>query len=103
VLVKLQKEMTGDISSLANDTQQLLSDKASLDKDLVEYNSLLAAHDPGYEVDYGTSEISVSDAISRTQRDIEQTNKDLAETQKEREKMIADLKRLAEAAPALRP
>ena len=103
VVAKLNKEMTGDIASLNHDLEQLVADRASLEKDLAEYTSLQASHDPSYEVDYGSDEIPVSDALSRTQRDIDQDNKDMQQTQAERDKLIADQKRLATAAPAFRP
>ena len=56
VLTKLQAEFKGDLASLNNDLKQLAQEKASLDKDLAEYNQLQAhnGNDPSYEVDYGT-------------------------------------------------
>jgi septal ring factor EnvC (AmiA/AmiB activator) len=105
VIAKLQKEMTGDIAANEHDMQQIRSDRASLDRDLAEYTRLQAANggDPNYQVDYGTDEIAVSDAIRRTQRDIDQSNRDMAEAQAEHAKLIADRQRLDLAAPALHP
>jgi hypothetical protein len=103
VLAKLQKEIKGDIASLEHDAVQLQTDKGSLARDLSEYNSLQAANGPSYEVDYGSSEISASDAISRTQRDIDQNTQDIAQNQKDHDKNVSDLQRIGQAAPALRP
>ncbi len=105
VIAKLKKEMTADVASNNNDLTQLLSDKTSLQKDLSEYENLQLANsgDPDYQVDYGTDEIPVSEAIRKTQREIDQTTQDMTQTQTERDKLIAEQKQLETAAQALRP
>jgi len=103
VMVKLKKEMAADVASNKSDLSQLNSDMYSLKADLKEYENLQSSHDPGYQVDYGTDEIAVSDAIRKTQADIDQTNKDIQENNTESTKLERDQSRLAAANPALRP
>jgi spermidine synthase len=96
VLPKLQKEFAADIASDDNDLRQLASDQASLQSDLSQYQSLYAAngYQSDYEVDYGTDEIPVSDAISRTQNDLQQNAQDTAQAHADRDKLAAAIQRL---------
>ncbi|MCW3052654.1 MAG: Spermidine synthase [Chthonomonadales bacterium] len=76
VLVKSDTDNTAAIASDKNDLTTLASDLTSLQKDLSDYNSLMIQNGSSYEVDYGTDSISASDAISRTQKDIDQNAQD---------------------------
>lgn len=97
VLTKLQKEFTGDIASDKNDLRDLATESASLQSDLVEYNSIASQNDGSYEVDYGSEEISVSTALSRTQSDISANAQNTVTTQQELTKLEVDLKRVETA------
>lgn len=99
VLPKLQKEFAADIASDDNDLRQLATERAGLQNDLAQYQSIYTAngYQGDYEVDYGTEEIPVSDAIARTQRDLDQNTQDTARTQAERDRLVADLQRLQSA------
>ena len=105
VLTKLQTEFKGDIASSDNDLQQLAQEKASLDKDMAEYTQLEASNggDPSYEVDYGTDSIPVSDAISRTQADLNENQTATAQAQLDRQKKPGDLARIEQALKSLTP
>jgi spermidine synthase len=99
VLVKLQKEFAGDIAGLDNDLRELAQEKTSLTKDLADYNQIYQQNgmDGSYEVDYGTDEIAVSDALSRTQNDLTTNETNTAQAQTERERHTGELQRLAQA------
>ncbi len=105
VLVKLQTEFKGDVASLDNDLKELAQEKSTLTSDLAEYNQLYASNgnDPSYQVDYGTDEIAVSDAISRTQADLNENQTNTAQTQAERDKKPNDLARVTQALQSLTP
>jgi septal ring factor EnvC (AmiA/AmiB activator) len=92
-VLKLRKDATGGIASDQNDLQQLEMDNSSLQNDLNQYQSLQAANygDPNYEVDYGTDEIPVWDALSRTRNDMTQNDLDRAATQADIEKLNTEL------------
>jgi hypothetical protein len=99
VMAKLQKEFLADKASDDHDLQGLASDRASLQRDLAEYQSLYASngYDGTYEVDYGTDEIPVADALARTRTDLDQNARDTQQTQTERDKLGMDVVQLATA------
>lgn len=72
ILNKLQTEMQATILAGQNDLRDLQTEMQSLQKDLTDYQNLQTQNGPSYEVDYGTDEIAASDAISRTQKDIDE-------------------------------
>lgn len=76
ILVKLDTDNNAEIKQDMNDLQTQATDLQTLQKDMSEYQSLQAQNGSSYEVDYGTEEISASDAISRTQKDIDQNATD---------------------------
>ncbi len=90
-LTKLQKELGADILSLDNDLRQLQTDRASLNKDLQDYNTLSSSYGSSYEVDYGTDSMSASQAISKTEGDITQNQQDVDENALDRAKSVKDL------------
>ena len=92
-VAKLRHDAAGGIASDQNDMRQLEQDNYSLQSDLSQYQSLQAANygDPNYEVDYGTDEIPVWDALQRTQRDLNQNDLDRASTQADIEKLQNEL------------
>jgi spermidine synthase len=81
ILVKLNTDNAAAIQSDQNDLQVQQTDLKSLQSDLAEYQSLQNTNGSDYEVDYGTDQISASDAISRTQKDIDQNAQDTKSTQ----------------------
>ena len=84
-LEQARKETTGGVASDQHDMQQLDGDYSSLQSDLSQYQSLEAQNygDPGYQVDYGTDEIPVGDAINRTNNDLAQNFTDRTNTSKD--------------------
>jgi hypothetical protein len=60
-----------------------------LQSDYYQYQSLQSQNygDPNYQVDYGTDEIPVWDALERTQRDLKQNEQDEASTQADIDKL----------------
>ena len=76
VMVKLDTDNTAAIASDQNDLTTLASDLKSLNTDFNEYQNLQSQNGSDYEVDYGTDSVSASDAISRTQKDIDQNAQD---------------------------
>ena len=78
IMANLLRSLNADYTSFSNDLNTLASDRASLDRDLAEYRSIYAAngYQSSYQVDYGTESITVSDAISRTERDLQQNAQD---------------------------
>lgn len=105
VMLKLQKEFTADVASDDNDLRATESDRASLENDLREYQSLYAAngYDSSYEVDYGTDEIPVSDALSRTQTDLQSNTADHDQIVSDRARATGNLDRLAQALQGFGP
>ena len=101
VMLKLQKELAADIRSLANDASQLQTDRASLQRDLAEYQRLESSYGSGYEVDYGTSTMSASSAVSRTQTDIADNQREIEANTIERAKTAADLEKINLYLPGL--
>jgi len=97
ILPKLQKEMEGDIREDTNDLATLASDRVDLQKDLAEYTSLASQNGASYEVDYGTDEISASDAINRTNADLTQNAQDTTDTQKDLDKTRGEWQRVVQA------
>jgi len=99
VMQKLQKEFSADLASDDNDLKSDDANLASLENDLQQYQSLYAqnGYDGSYEVDYGTDSIAVSDAISRTQSDLQSTRSDRDQTQAQREAMTQNIAWLAQA------
>lgn len=95
-LGKLRKDAAGGIASDQYDIQQRELDNASLQNDLSQYQGLQSANygDPNYEVDYGTDEIPVWDAISRTQRDLTQNSSEREATQKDIDRLQEELTRI---------
>jgi len=92
-LLKLRRDAAGGIASDQNDIRRLDMDRSSLQNDLSQYQSLQAANygDPNYQVDYGTDEIAVWDALSRTNVDLNQNDLDRAATVADIEKLQNEL------------
>ena len=99
VMQKLQKEFTADIAKDNSDLSTGIAALASLKNDLDQYQSLYAqnGYDGSYEVDYGTDSIGVSDAISRTQNDLQSSRSDQELTQTHRDTLTLNIARLTEA------
>ena len=96
---KLQKEFTADIAKDNSDLSSGNTALASLKNDLDQYQSLYAqnGYDGSYEVDYGTDSIGVSDAINRTQNDLQSSRNDQDLTQAHRDILTLNAARLTEA------
>ncbi len=92
-ITKLKRDAMGGIASDQNDLRQLQVDYSSLQNDLSQYQYLQASNygDPNYEVDYGTDEIPVWDALGRTQKDMTQNDQDRTATQADIEKLQNEL------------
>ena len=99
VMQKLQKEFTADIAKDNSDLSSGNTALASLKNDLDQYQSLYAqnGYDGSYEVDYGTDSIGVSDAINRTQNDLQSSRSDQDLTQTHRDTLTLNVARLTEA------
>ena len=98
VLTKLSREFLADLAADEKDLQTLAADKASLDKDKADYTSLANANGQDYDVDYGTQEIPVTDALIRTDSDLQQNAQDTTDTLRDRTEKTAQQKRVADAA-----
>ena len=105
VLLKLQKEDAGTLASDNNDLSTFASDLQSLQKDMADYTAIQQAnsYDPEYTVDYGTEEIPVTDALSRTQRDLDQNAKDTKDTQTEIDRLTAEQDKITQALILFQP
>lgn len=99
VMQKLQKEFAADLAADDSDLSTTETALASLESDLNQYQSLLTQnnYDGSYEVDYGTDSISVSDAISRTQNDLQTARDDRDLAHAHRETLILNIARLTQA------
>lgn len=99
VLAKLEKEMQADRAAQDNDLKELEAERDSLAKDLTEYKTILAAngYQGDYEVDYGTDEIPVSEAIARTQSDIQTNRQESENANIERARQESDCQRVSTA------
>ncbi|HLV82052.1 MAG TPA: hypothetical protein VKT32_17310, partial [Chthonomonadaceae bacterium] len=109
ILLKLRQEDAGTVASDKNDLAGLQSDRVSLEKDLQEYQDIQQTNlRYGYgevnpDVDYGTEEIPLSDALDRTQRDLAQNQQDLDRTQADIDKLTAEQERIARILDQLQP
>ncbi|MEP6756666.1 MAG: hypothetical protein ABJA67_14265, partial [Chthonomonadales bacterium] len=101
VLVKLQKELIADQASSKNDFDVNQKDKQQLQTDLATYQSIQSAnsYDSTYEVDYGTSSIPVGNAISLTEKDIQDNAAELMDLQKDQLTNTADIERITRVLP----
>ncbi len=99
ILVKLDPDTTAALASDRHDLQLSETDLRALQQDLNDYQLLQRQNDSSYEVDYGTEQIPASDAISRTQKDIDQN---LQETKRLQDD-ITHLTLLQERIQALQP
>ena len=99
ILLKLDPDTTANLASDQHDLQQLATDLQALQSDLAEYQSLQRMNDSSYEVDYGTEQIPASDAINRTENDINQNGQETQRTQDD----ITRLTLLQARIEALRP
>ena len=81
VLVKFGVENDAAVLSDQNDLRVLATDLQTLEKDLDSYKTFQYSNSPGTLADYGTEEIPVSDAINRTQKDIDKNAQDTKNTQ----------------------
>jgi spermidine synthase len=92
------KAAAAGIAADMHDMDQLRYDYNSLTADLSEYRNIqMVQGDSSYEVDYGTDEIPVYDAINRTQRDLQQTETEYNATQKDLNQLQAQLETLNNA------
>ena len=95
-LLQMRKDTSGGIASDQNDLQLLANDSRSLYRDLNDYSNLQSMNygDPYYQVDYGTEEISVIEALRRTNRDIRQNEADTNATMKDIDRLNLHLNRI---------
>ncbi|MGN6675028.1 MAG: hypothetical protein ACTHMA_17160, partial [Thermomicrobiales bacterium] len=90
---------TAELSSFDADIADADADLTSLQSDLQTYTNIQRVSGNNEQVDYGTSEIAVIDAIAATQRDIDTTNKLKADLVSRRQ-LIVDEQRPYQAAKA---
>jgi spermidine synthase len=92
IITKRITENNADIADDANGIRELNSELASLKSDLAQYQNIYYQNnDPSYEVDYGTDEIGVSDAINRTQADIANCGDELKKTSNDSDNLRSEL------------
>lgn len=94
ILLKMRQDRQGGISSDQNDLSQLSYDRSSLQNDMSQYQSLEEINGPSYDVDYGTDEISASDAITRTQADLDQNARDQQQVQQDIARLQTELNKI---------
>jgi hypothetical protein len=94
VLAARLKELRAEVAAHEDDLRRLASERASLEKDLADYQALYNAHGPDYEVDYGTSTMSAASALLRTQTDLDQNRKDQEQTAAERSRLAESAARI---------
>jgi spermidine synthase len=99
ILVKLDPDTTAALASDRHDLQLSETELQALQQDLNDYQLLQRQNDSSYEVDYGTEQIPASDAISRTQNDIDQNMQETKRLQDD----ITRLTLLQERIQALQP
>jgi len=95
VLKKMIAECQKDIASDKAETLSLATDLAATESDLSQYQSIYSqnGYDPTYEVDYGTDSIGVSNAIQKTQQDLDSIVLDQRVNEADIQKKQADLER----------
>jgi spermidine synthase len=93
VVQKLTRELVADGKQYQHDLAQLASDLRSAQNDLQQYNAIYQqnGYDPGYEVDYGTDTMGVTDAIKRSQQDLQDIQTEAQQTTAESQKAERDL------------
>lgn len=105
VLVKLEREFEADLARNANDARTAAGELRTLEYDLREYESIARSNpdDPNYSVDYGTDSVGVSDAIFRTQQEIQATIAQQDRLKAEEAQRATELERLRAARTAFLP
>ncbi len=83
VLVKAEADRAGNVASNQHDMELQKTELDSLRADLAEYVNLQRDNGSDYEVDYGTEQIPASDAIRRTQNDVDQNSQETQRIQSE--------------------
>jgi hypothetical protein len=94
IITKMIKEINGDIASYDSDIRQDQSDLVSAQSDLQQYQNDALTYGGSDQVDYGTDEISASDAVDRTNSDISSLTKDINDAQAAKAKGQQDLARM---------
>jgi len=98
VMDKLSKELAADSKSFASDLSQAQQERTTIQKDLAEYQRIYSAGgDSSESVDYGTEEISVSNAINRTQNDLAVNQQDIDAAIAGASKADSDAQRIMQA------
>jgi len=93
ILAKLAVDLKADVKSNADDRAQIEAYEASLQSDKSTYQSLMI-NGADYPVDYGDDEISASQAVAQTDRDITQNAQDRADNIREANQLTADTRRI---------
>ncbi len=96
-LTKQVNEYAAVKARLDTDLTSARTDLTSLQRDKTEYTSIQKTYGPNDEVEYGTSEIKVSEALKRTDDDIARTNQLITLL----EQQVTDLPKQNEAAKQL--
>ncbi len=96
-LTKQVNEYAAVKARLDADLTSARTDLASLQRDKTEYTSIQKTYGPNDEVEYGTSEIKVSEALKRTDDDIARTHQLITVL----EQQVTDLPKQNEAAKQL--
>ncbi|GEM_PF-533574 len=99
ILVKFGTDSDAALQSDKHDLQVQQTDLNALQSDLSEYQSLQRMNDSSYEVDYGTDQIPASDAIGRTEKDIDQNAQDTQSIQADIERVTLLQSRTTELLP----
>ena len=97
MLAKLTIDLQADEKANTAEKIQIDQDETTFQIDMASYQSLQNGYGPDYTVDYGTDEISASQAISLVNQDITQNAQDREENRVETEQTQADLRRIQSA------
>lgn len=91
ILAKLEKELRADQLADGNYLRELVTGMQSLQRDKIEYTNLGNQWGMNEDVDYGTEEISCSEALRRTDQDIAETQQEYTETLTEWQKSAREI------------
>ena len=101
VMKKLLDEESKDLQTYPQEFADLDKERSSTQSDLNAYNDIFRSNgDPNYEVDYGTDTLSVSQAISLTEKDLSDIDVNRKSLEKERDRQTADVAALTRAVSA---
>jgi spermidine synthase len=100
IIARRTKEIDADLKSAYQQLYEVNTDRTNLERAYAEYQSIFQqnGNDPSYEVDYGTDEIPVSEAMWRTEVDLKKNSGDSADATAWINKLTANFKARTNAA-----